>query len=247
MKCFLSLGCILFALTLGAQNSIDYNQIKAFDIVVNYPEYTVKTRMMKDSKKVKAEEDKVYNWYSANKLYETKGGFDGKLLDGHYKCFSVNGNLREAGEFKAGLKTGKWITWYTNGEIREILHWKKGSKNGRYKLFTETGDKMAEGNFENDKLNGKFTYYNGKTASLKKYKNGEEVVSVPKQKKEKAGKTENAEKKTRTPLKERLKNVFKGNKKEKAEKTDAPKEKKPKKERKKKEKKEGQLSQTATP
>lgn len=256
MKHFLGYLCFFMAAGLSAQNSIDYDKVKAWDIVVNYPEYTVKTQMMKDSKKIKPDETKMYNWYSSNKIHETKGGFDGKLLDGYYKCFSLTGNLRESGEFKSGLKSGEWISWYANGEIREILHWKNGSKNGKYKLFTETGDKMAEGNFRDDKLDGKFTYYNGKTANYKKYRNGEEVL--PKEKKEPIEKTsdkttvDKKEKTKRTPLKERIRKLFKKDKIDgpapepeplREKKPEPVKEKKPEKQKKKKEKKEGQVTQ----
>jgi hypothetical protein len=36
--------------------------------------------MFKDGEKVKVDNDLVYLWYKSNKIIETKGGYDGRLL-----------------------------------------------------------------------------------------------------------------------------------------------------------------------
>jgi hypothetical protein len=186
--------------------------------------------MLKDAAKIKPQEEKTYNWYASNKILETKGGFDGKLLHGYYKCFYLSGNLRETGEFNYGLKTGKWSSWYPSGILREILYWKKGVKNGKYRLYSENGQLVAEGNFRDDKLHGKFkTYFNGKLEDVKKYRDGQEIVK--KTKSEKISAT-----KENRPLNDRFKNIFRKKTKTPSS-TDQPKKEEGKKEKVKKDKK----------
>ena len=182
---FSALFTILVSLSYS-QKPIDYNKIKTFNIIVNYPDCTVKTQMLKDEKKIDANEDYVYHWYTSNKIMTTKGGYDGKLLHGYYHCFYLNNNLKESGEFKYGIKNGEWRYWFEDGKLKEIINWKEGKKNGKYKLYNQVGDLIAESNFKEDKMNGKFkSYSSGKLVETLKYKNGELVVKTTKVKKEK--------------------------------------------------------------
>lgn len=188
---------------LFAQRAIEPSKMSAFNIVINYPEHTVKTQILKDNKKINARENMTYNWYASNQLKESKGGYDGKLLHGYYKCFFLNGNLKESGEFNYGIKCGKWISWYPSGQIREVIYWKKGQKNGKYRLYAETGKLIAEGCFKNDMLDGKFkTYYNGKVEDVKKYRDGQEIIKAPKKPKAETKKAPAS--KNKPSLKDRL-------------------------------------------
>jgi hypothetical protein len=194
-----------------SQRFVEPDKIKSFNITVNYPEYTVKTQMLKDLKKITPNPDLSYHWYTSQKIIETKGGFDGKLLHGYYKSFYLSDQLFESGVFKYGIKHGEWKNWYPDGKLKEIVNWKNGHKNGRYILYNAGGIVLAKGTFKNNELKGKFKTYDnfGKVSSVRKYKNGIEII-----KKEK--KTENQELKTDTITKRNnkftLKNIF-GNKK----------------------------------
>lgn len=178
---YLKLFLLLVTFGASAQRAIEPSKVSAFNIVINYPDYTVKTQILRDIKKITPKENMTYNWYASNQLKETRGGYDGKLLHGYYKCFYLSGNLKEAGEFNYGIKTGKWISWYPSGQIREVVYWKKGQKNGKYRLYAENSHMVAEGCFKEDLLDGKFkTYYNGKLEDVKKYKKGQEIIKAPK-------------------------------------------------------------------
>jgi hypothetical protein len=48
--------------------------MKSFNITFNYPDYTVKTQMLKEPKKIKPEPDLSYHWYVSQKIMETKSG-----------------------------------------------------------------------------------------------------------------------------------------------------------------------------
>lgn len=177
---------ILFVLLTGlafAQKFTEPDKMKTFNIVVNYDTYTVKTQMLKDIKKIRVLDDRTYMWCSANKIFETRAGYDGKLLHGYYKSFYFeNSQLRESGKINYGLKTGEWRYWYADGRLKEIITYKKGSKNGKYELYNDYGKRMASGRFKNDLLHGHFYTYNnqGTVEAKKTYRHGMEVLPTVK-------------------------------------------------------------------
>ena len=71
----------------SAQRFVEPENMKSFNVTVNHNDYTVKTQMLKDHKKLNVNPDLTYSWYSSQKIMETKGGFDGKLIHGYYKAF----------------------------------------------------------------------------------------------------------------------------------------------------------------
>lgn len=230
---------IIISFALSAQKPIDYNKMKTFNIVVNNDDCTVKTQMLTEGRTKPADEDLTYFWFTSNKIISTRGGFDGKLLHGYYKCFYLNNNLKESGNFKYGLKKGEWRYWFENGRLKEIIHWKNGKKHGAYRLYNESGELIGKGNFKSDKLNGKFkTYSKGKLTETVKYKEGEVIPAKIRKQKVKTAKfeevpLENKEKKEKKTLKEKWNGLFKKKNKEvkKKELTQKPKEKKVKKEK----------------
>src|ERR1043165_6820074 len=86
-----------FSVLAFSQKQIDPDKIVAFNVTVNFEDYTVKTQMLKDPKKVTIDNELIYLWYNSNKIMETRGGYDGKLLHGYYKSFYPNNQLRESG------------------------------------------------------------------------------------------------------------------------------------------------------
>lgn len=216
---------VLLSIRICAQTHVEPDKIKAFNITVNYDNYTVKTQMLKSPKKINTKPDLTYHWYSSQKIIETKGGFDGKLLHGYYKSFYLSNQLFESGEFKYGLKNNEWKNWYSDGKLKEITHWKNGKKNGKYFLFNDDGTKVASGNFKNDQLSGKFNTYdkNGNIILSQSYKNGVIQVKTPKLKKEKSTKPKEE---TIKPEKKERKSIFKKKEKKVESGEQAPKEKK---------------------
>jgi len=161
-----------------AQRFVEPDKMKSFNITVNYENYTVKTQMLKDSKKITPNVNLTYHWYTSQKIMETKGGYDGKLLHGYYHSFYLNNQLFESGEFKYGIKSSEWKNWYPDGKLKEVTNWRDGKKNGNYSLYNIDGDLIATGKFKNDVLNGKFKTYdkNGKVILTQEYKNGNLIV-----------------------------------------------------------------------
>jgi antitoxin component YwqK of YwqJK toxin-antitoxin module len=144
---------------------------------VNINEKDGYIRIMVSNKdyKIKPNETYTYYWYAYNNVMSTKGGYDGKLLQGVYSEFYATNNLKEKGQFKKGLKYGEWISWFDNGKIREISHWRNSLKNGNRKVFNENGELTLEENYSDDVFNGEVMQYNaGKMVSQKFYKHGAE-------------------------------------------------------------------------
>lgn len=184
---------------LPAQKFIEPDKQKQFNITVNYEDYTVKTQMLSQPKDIVVKNDKTYMWYSSQKILDTKGGYDGKLIHGKYNAFYLNNQLKEQGSVKYGLKNKEWKYWYPDGKLKEVINWKSGLKNGHYELYNDYGKIMARGNFRKDLLHGKFYTYgvNGIITEKKKYKNGEEII--PKTKKVAIGKTQKEKTKADIP------------------------------------------------
>ena len=152
-------------------------QKKSSTVYLNYPDYSIKTGIFPGNKKISTKENLTYYWYASNKIMETKGGYDGKILNGSFTSFYLSNNLKEKGSFKNGLKNGTWIAWYENGKIKEIITWKKGVKTGCYKNYDSNGNLLSETVYKNDRLNGLYTKYaEGKIVSNRKYSNGEEIT-----------------------------------------------------------------------
>src|SRR3954471_4133174 len=128
MRLIAALVCIGY--TGLCQKPIAPDKIIAFNITVNHDDYTVKTQMLKDPKKIKVDNELSYLWFYSNKIMETKGGYDGKLIHGYYKSFYLNNQLRESGEIKYGVKHHEWRNWYNDGKLKEVSTWKNGRKNG---------------------------------------------------------------------------------------------------------------------
>lgn len=191
-------------------------QKESSTIYLNYPDYTIKTDILSEKKKICTNENLTYYWYASNKVMETKGGYDGKILNGSYTSFYLSSNLKEKGSFKNGLKNGEWITWYENGKISEVITWRKGVKVGRYMNSDNNGNLLTEAYYKSDKLNGYQTNYkNGKITEKKKYKNGIEIIKKQKE----ATTTDAISEKPKNKFKittEKVKSIFK--KKEKTEK-----------------------------
>lgn len=184
-------------------------QKTSYVVYINYPDYTVKTSVYNSNKKFNVNESLTYYWYAANKILQTKGNYDGKLVDGAYTSFYLSNNLKEKGNFKKGLKSGKWISWYENGKINEISNWRNGKKCGTYKKFNPDESLSLTSTYKNDQLNGiQTTYLDGEIADQVKYRKGKEVIKKQKQQ------TDSTEQKHATPFKEKIAAVFKKKKKE---------------------------------
>ena len=216
---------LLFLLLLTNGLFAQMKPAKRYAIYVNHPDYTVKTNVLNSNKNIKPKANLIYYWYSSNKIMETQGGFDGKVLDGTYTVFYLSNNLKERGCFKNGLKHGEWITWFEDGRIHEVRIWKRGVLNGECKTYNEKGELIRIWNVRNNQLHGyEAIFENGKIVTDHCYKNGK---ILPEKSKEN----------TKPGFTEKIKSIFK--KSDSSEKkTDTGSEEKSKKTKSKKSKKE---------
>jgi len=213
-KKIFSVVLLFFFCSVFSQKYIEPDKIKQFNITVNYPDYTIKTQMLSQNREFAVNNERTYLWYASQKIMETKGGYDGRLIHGKYRSFYLNNQLKEQGLVRYGLKHGEWKYWYPDGKLNELIHWKKGVKNGRYHLYNDNGELMAKGHFKKDKLHGRFYTYgaNGKIIEKKKYKNGTEVYSKTKKIKSKKEKVE--KQKSEKPVKDKRRKKTKKDKQE---------------------------------
>jgi hypothetical protein len=73
-----------------AQKYIEPDKLKQFNVTVNHPDYTIKTQMLTQNKEIKVNNERIYMWYASQKIMETKGGYEGKLIHGKYTAFYLN-------------------------------------------------------------------------------------------------------------------------------------------------------------
>lgn len=180
---------LLFSILLTNSLFAQMKPAKRYSIYVNHPNYSVKTNVLNSNKNIKPKANLIYYWYSANKIMETQGGFDGKVLDGTYTVFYLSNNLKERGRFKNGLKHGEWTTWFEDGRIHEVLVWKRGVLHGECKTYNEKGELIKIWNVRNNKLHGyEAIYENGKIISDHQYKNGKVLPEKSKENKKSAEK-----------------------------------------------------------
>ena len=219
MKHFLFLILIISNSVFSQQKPKKINSMS-----INLPDRSVKFHVLNIKKNIHTNENLTYYWYAFNKILETKGGYDGKLLHANYTAFYLSENLEEKGFFDYGLKTGKWTMWYENGQLKEIINWNNGLLNGKSKYFDNKGQLLSEVNYKRGLLHGdKITYSDNKVIETKNYKNGKEVkikeikVKTPKPEKTKKERKPSEPNKSVAPAKTTEKKSFFG-KKDKEEK-----------------------------
>lgn len=183
-----SVYIILFvfnAFHVYSQRFVEPEKMKQFNIIVNYSDYTVKTQILKENKKTSPNADLTYAWYTSQKIIETKGGFDGKLIHGYYRAFYLNDQLKESGEYRFGVKNSLWKSWYPDGKLKEITRWRRGIKTGEFSLYNDDGRIMVKGRFKEGKLHGRLYAFgnDGKISSVQKFKNGRELRGKEKKQK----------------------------------------------------------------
>ena len=105
----------------SAANDDDYSQIRIVDSTQE-----VRADLLPYKTDPKVKNDRYYFWCFKNVIHSTQGGFNGKLLNGHYVAFYPDKNLKEEGDFDRGLKNGVWKTWNRKGDITNLITWNQG-------------------------------------------------------------------------------------------------------------------------
>jgi hypothetical protein len=169
-----------------------------YAISVNDSFASIKANVYAGKQSATANKDQNYYWYASNKIMETRGGYDGKLLHGDYSSFYLNNNLKEKGKFKLGQKLGRWTTWYDNGKIKEVSWYRHGSKRGTQELYDRNGLLQQKADYVNDLLDGKLTTFKGDSVfNTRNFKNGVEVPFI-----------ENKKMDGFSSMKQRIKKIF---------------------------------------
>ncbi len=113
----------------------------------------------------------IYEWYYwvDTVLHKTRGGYNGKLLDGSYEKFDANGNMLVKGNFLIGLRNWVWKYWNDRGELIRVENWKSGKKDGAFIYYGNNGSLLKEVNYKDGYLNGTTIVYSVDSILSKKY------------------------------------------------------------------------------
>jgi len=66
---------------------------------------------------VDGENEGEWNYYYANKLLQSQGGFKNDLVDGKWVWYFPNGNLKEEGKYVDGKREGEWLSYNDGGGL----------------------------------------------------------------------------------------------------------------------------------
>ncbi|MFL5763627.1 MAG: toxin-antitoxin system YwqK family antitoxin [Bacteroidia bacterium] len=168
---------IILLIALSNFSFAQNRQKGSYMVYLNGPLESIKAEVVFENRKVNVKDDLTYSWYTSNKIIETKGGFDGRLLSGSYTSFYLSDNLKEQGHYENGLKDDQWKTWFENGKLKEISGWSNGVKSGNTRRYDSQGNLVYEARYSKGKLSGyEITYDGEKIISKKKYAHGKEII-----------------------------------------------------------------------
>ncbi|MBS1635859.1 MAG: hypothetical protein JST26_08030 [Bacteroidetes bacterium] len=185
-------------------------------LYLSLPDQIVKCQVISEKCELAPKETLTYYWYAHNAVFNTQGGFDGRILHGSYRTFYLNNQLKESGQFDKGLKNKTWTRWNEQGKIMEIYTWKKGVLHGLHKVYNDKGELVLEESIKNGVPDGKhLVYENGKLKESKVYDKGKEKPATPKKEKpakavkEKKAETSTPKEKTKKPKEKKQKDTTK--------------------------------------
>lgn len=153
---------------------------KTITVTLNCGDYTVKAEVLQKNSRQKIRSAYTYHWYGANRINQTQGGFDGRLLEGAYTAFYLDNNLKEKGRFEKGLREGLWTSWFPNGRIRETAEFRHGQKHGTVHVYNDAGILLRKEEYRNGLLHGRVQAFENDTVkSTLLYKEGKEIPPRP--------------------------------------------------------------------
>lgn len=174
---YLLYNALLSLLLVGGQSYSQKIKTDSREVVINYPDSTLKAKITYKTKKYKPENFQVYYWYKSNDIKKNLGGYSGQLLDGKYCVFDLDDNMLTEGFFTMGIKCGVWKKWFPKGGLQKIEEYKNGKKHGTFIHYLPTGSLAEVVHYKYGKLHGKYTEYAADTIlSVKKFRKGIEIV-----------------------------------------------------------------------
>ncbi len=182
--CFL----ILHKTQLYSQRNLLYID-KTLNTQVNIQrdkEYIIASVCTDPNVRIKIENDREYYWFKSSQIYNTYGGYYGKLLDGIYKVYDrETRKLLLVGYYKYGLKDSIWKSWYSDGKLKEVIEYKQGVYNGKYIAYSSDGVLLEEIHYKNGLKSGHHKTFLKDTVIVHKYNNGKLVTKSKKKSKKK--------------------------------------------------------------
>jgi|GEM_PF-5017640 len=92
----------------------------------------------------RAKAARLYYWQGPDRILQTAGSYNGRLLEGPYQLTNREGQLLGSGTFKKGLKTGTWRTWQPDGTPVTSSRWRRGRQLGSLQRYDSKGQPLAE-------------------------------------------------------------------------------------------------------
>ncbi|HAN17524.1 MAG: hypothetical protein A2X13_02910 [Bacteroidetes bacterium GWC2_33_15] len=104
--------------------------------------------------------DKVYStFYHSNKKKQAEGYYIGKLKDSIWNYYSEDEKLINSVPYQLDIKNGTEIKYYNNQAVFEKIEWKKGVQDGKDIRYYDNGNVMIRSTYSDGMLNGIYLSY----------------------------------------------------------------------------------------
>ena len=103
--------------------------------VLHYTDYSIHFYLADKDIKIKTDNVVMYTYFQGDRIVQTQGEYDGRLLNGTYKSLYTSKILKEKGTYKNGVKDGEWKRWNVGGKLVEVSHWKSGKLHGPFTTY----------------------------------------------------------------------------------------------------------------
>lgn len=166
-----------FWLPLQGQSlyQIDAIPFNARVSIINSDGTEIQTGLSEDKLK-STRSDVYYHWFKKDTVYQTMGGYGGKLLHGSYIELFPDRALKTSGTHRMGKKHGQWQYWNNSGTIRMRSVWRNGKESGAFSIYDESGKLLQHGRKKDGLLHGTLRTYHytdtGFTTVSTRYKKG---------------------------------------------------------------------------
>ncbi|MCT4582991.1 MAG: hypothetical protein N4A35_16380 [Flavobacteriales bacterium] len=117
-----------------------WGQKKVVEVTLDINGVLATVQLDDSGKEYKVKLNETYFWYKSNKVIQTVGGYQGKLLNGYYIESYPNGQLKLKGCFCRGQQCGEWKYWNEEGKLQRVEQWKQNQLHGKVTYFKDTGE-----------------------------------------------------------------------------------------------------------
>ncbi len=134
------IGVVLLLMVTFLYSGKIWGQKNVAEVTLDINGVLANVQLDDSGKEHKVKLNETYFWYKSNRVIQTVGGYQGKLLNGYYIESYPNGQLKLKGYFCIGQQCGEWKYWNEEGQLERVENWKANQLHGKVTYFKDTGE-----------------------------------------------------------------------------------------------------------